>query len=1348
MKTIGCFLFNFLALLINLNGQGIDLNNLRISEEGWLPNRSVNCIFQDSEGLLWVGTGSGLYEYDGYDVKHYATKPNQTNALFTNTVTSLSEDSFGNIVISMESGFSVFNKKTKVFQTLSREIEGFGNLKRGSNNELWVGTSTKNYLYQYKNDSKDGFSPDSLETFFHAAKDFESQTGRIVDLEQINTELLLLGTAKGLFLLDIKKQTLKATSYTFPVSVIRKSKLGEIWVGTQGKGLFEFAIEEDDFKLLNQYHFGNPKEAGYDFITSIAFGRNKEILVTSYHNFYLSSGLGGKKQFEDVKLDTHIFDDNNILTSYIDKLGVIWIGTLRGLVKIRPASIEVERIKLNVKNYIPINNQVNYLFKDNRNKIWVKTRDDGSFVFDPKTELFEKINFPNNVRRFYQAENGVYYFIGETNFYELKSISSMSEFKLLHSAKTTINVALEIEKGEWWLGCEKDGLERYSVNKKGVHDKLLQKVNELSNHTSTTFAMIKDRSQNVWIGSRGDGLTKVNLVTGVVKKYSGIDRKGTISRRILALKEDSKGQIWIGTREGGLYKYLPETDTFKQYTKSDGLPSDVVCAIGESLNMDLVVSTDNGVAKFIPNEPIPFQSYGIEENITFGDFSFGAVAEGEKGEVYFGNTNGIYKIKTLPTQGRQMAAFHWNSFEVLDTDGNKNDGKNLINDILGNKIIHLQANENSFEVIFSLLDFGIPEKNRYAYRLKGYDNDAWRYSLDANQKVQFLNIPSGQYTLEVKSSNSYGQWNDEPASFEIIIDVPFWRSKMAFFMYAVLFLSFLYLAYFLFKRWVKLQKQLQEEKAQVAFQDQQMVHFSDLSHEIKNRLTMILGPLENALTGKKVNQAVLNNLYEQALRLKRITDQIMNIRKSEGGEFLLKVGEGNIFSLMETICHDSEPLAVIRDIELKYSFEQEYPEAWFDEELIEIMMLNLLSNAMKYTPPDGVVTVSGETVVLEKSDLPDTAPMAGTYLKCTVSDTGIGIPEGDIEKLFDRFYRASNLAESGGGKGIGLELVTRLVQKHRGFIDIKSKENEFTDVTFYLPIEKQHFQVNEMKLSIDSVPIIEIQSRSKNELKTNYTNESGTVPVILIVDDEPEILDLLEENLSVNFEVIRAQNGEEAFKKLSLRNFDLIISDLAMPKMDGLSLLRQVKSQATWNHIPFIILTGRNSESQKLLCLQSGVDDFIDKPFSATLIKWRAKNLIENRSLLKAKFAKKINLEPEESEIESAEDQFIQKVIGHIESNLMNPSLGVEFLAEECSMSRATFYRKMESLLGEAPSVFIRTYRLKKAAQLLKSGNFYISEVAYQTGFNNPKYFTKCFQKEFGTTPSEYIKNIAEGTFK
>ena len=373
--------------------------------------------------------------------------------------------------------------------------------------------------------------------------------------------------------------------------------------------------------------------------------------------------------------------------------------------------------------------------------------------------------------------------------------------------------------------------------------------------------------------------------------------------------------------------------------------------------------------------------------------------------------------------------------------------------------------------------------------------------------------------------------------------------------------------------------------------------------------------------------------------------------------------------------------------------------------------------------------------MLDKSDLPDTAPFPGAYLKCNVEDTGLGIPEDEVKHLFERFYRASNTAAIKDGSGIGLELVTRLIQKHKGFIDIKSELDKGTHITFYIPLEKDHFQINEMKLSVNIMPIIEVDPAPKvlDNLKK---------PAVLIVDDDPEILSLLYQTLYEDFNMTKANDGQEALALISKNDYELVISDLSMPKLDGLALLRNLKENPQWNHIPFIILTGRNSEFHKLVCIQSGVDDFMDKPFSPKLIKWRAKSLISNRNLLETKFSKKLNVSPEEGVVISPEEQFLQKVIGLIEEHVTDEKLSVEFLAEECSMSRATFYRKMEQLIGESPSDFIRTYRLKKATQLLKNTNLYISEVAHQTGFKNPKYFTRIFQKEFGVTPTEYLNNI------
>ena len=357
-----------------------------------------------------------------------------------------------------------------------------------------------------------------------------------------------------------------------------------------------------------------------------------------------------------------------------------------------------------------------------------------------------------------------------------------------------------------------------------------------------------------------------------------------------------------------------------------------------------------------------------------------------------------------------------------------------------------------------------------------------------------------------------------------------------------------------------------------------------------------------------------------------------------------------------------------------------------------------------------------------------------------MEDTGIGIPENDIKYLFNRFYRASNVKkrEAKSSSGIGLELVMRLIKKHRGFLDIKSEEGVFTRVEFYLPIEKKHFLLGELKLSGNMVPILEENGTVEHQ------KSSGNQATILIVDDEPEIRELIASVFTDEYNTITASTGDEALENIFTEDISLIISDLNMRGMNGLALLQQVKANPDFRSIPFIMLTGQGSESQKLTCLQNGVDDFINKPFSLNLLKWRAKNLIENRNILKQEFGKKISVEASIENLASQDERFIQQVIVLIEKHLQSNKLSVEFLAEECSMSRATFYRKMESLLGEPPSVFIKNYRLKKAALLLQSGNYYVSEVAYQTGFRNPKYFTKCFQKEFGLTPTEYIKSLTD----
>lgn len=1327
-----------ILFLITCYGYSFAQSKTITSAENWLPSRSVNTVFQDSEGILWVGTGSGLYKYDGDHVSHYSTNPNKKNAIFTNLVTDVIEDAAGNMLIGTESGLSLFEKKTETFTTLSPEIERFNAFAKAPNGEIWIHASNK--LVRFSVEQQKGLYKNALNYIGNPAL-FLKEVGTLVAMLPIGQNKVLLGSNRGLFVFDVPTQTISPTDFTKMVRVLEKGKSpNQFFVGTKGDGLFEIQLKKSAVKVVQNFNFGNNAESGFNEITAISI-RNQQLLVSTHKMCYLANLNEQKLQFHSPENIGNFLEDNNIFATFIDQTSIIWVGTLRGLLKVRNSDLIAEQIKVSVPGQVLQNQQINYLFRENEERTWLKTRDDGSFIFTSKNNAFKRIQLPSDAHRFYKSALGYYIVLGSRNVYRFNDFSYQPETDVVLTNSVNINCGIEVIPGEWWFGCSENGLIGLSTEREAIYGDILSKINDFFVKDSHINVMIKDANENVWVGAKGHGLIKANLKTGKVKRYSGVEIEGEVSRRILHLKEDSSGNIWVCSREGGLYRYNAEKDDFTQYTTAHGLPSNVISAIAEDENQNLIISTDNGIAVYLPEQPLPFKSYDENDGIKYTDFSFNAVSEGNNGEIYFGNSNGIYKVNLVNSPPAQQAIFKFTGVRVLSNNAEEISEKrpaNSLATINANKLI-LDANEDSFEITFSLRDFNRTEKNRYAYRLKGHGEE-WKYLLKGEQFVRFVHIDPGDYELEVKVADSFGRWSSDIHVLPIEVKPPFWWNNTAKTIYVVILLLLLAGAFLLFRRWNHLQKKLRTEVESGIRHDQQMVYFSDLSHEIKNRLTLILGPLEKALVGKKVNPAVLKNLYEQTLRLKRITDQIVSIRKSETGEFLLQVSENNILQHIQRLCHDSEPLTIVRDIQLEQQISQEPIVAWFDEELLEIIVLNLLNNAIKYTSAGGKIKVTANVHYLEISDLPEVAPSPGSYLHCIVEDTGIGIPEKDIKYLFNRFYRASNVKkrEAKSSSGIGLELVMRLIKKHHGFLDIKSEEGVFTRVEFYLPIEKKHFLLGELKLSGNMIPILEeshVQEAPKN------TDRKST---ILVIDDEPEIRELVSSVFAEEYNIITASNGEDALGNILTYDIDLIISDLNMNGMNGLALLQEVKANPDFRSVPFIMLTGQGSESQKLTCLQNGVDDFINKPFSLNLLKWRAKNLIESRNILKQEFGKKISVKASIDDSESQDERFIQQVVVLIEKHLQNNNLSVEFLAEECSMSRATFYRKMESLLGEPPSVFIKSYRLKKAALLLQSGNYYVSEVAYQTGFSNPKYFTKCFQKEFGLTPTEYIKNLTD----
>ncbi|MGV3540843.1 MAG: hybrid sensor histidine kinase/response regulator transcription factor, partial [Rufibacter sp.] len=1010
------------------------------------------------------------------------------------------------------------------------------------------------------------------------------------------------------------------------------------------------------------------------------------------------------------------------------------------------------RLKLANPDYIPINNHVVKLSSDRQGYLWAISNNDGLFRLDPGSNSVSRINVPvkGRVKSIEQGKGGTYLLNIEERLYTytgpVQSAFQKDKLRQLPVASSDIQDMLEVSPGNWWLGTWNNGVLHVSENGQAA-DPFFHQVAKVANSMTHIYCLEKDKHGNIWIGYRGKGLVKANPRTKKIQVYQA-GKNGLQSDRIISIYPDRSGKVWVATRGHGVQVYDEQKDRFTSFTLDHGLPSNSVCAFGEDAKGNLWVSTQNGLAKYLPGQPVPFQQYGVQDGIAHPEFTFNASANGKDKALYFANLDGIYQLGlnaggALPAKAPSLTFV---DFQILTEDETLKEVHQQYKEAVqenGNLI--LPYDHNSFQVAFSSLDLTSPEKVKYAYRLKGYDQD-WKFT-DANgREIQFLDLPAGSYTFEVKSSNSEGLWFDNTISFQLKVNPPFWLNPVAYVVYVLLFLILSGVVFFFLRRWYTLNHQLKEEAEILQLQTQQMVYFSDLSHEIKNRLTLILGPLETALTGKKVNKAILHNLYEQALRLKRINEQIINIRKSEAGEFILSVEEGDAVQYVAEVCERVKPLALVRDISLEYVPAPVDGPTFFDKELLEIILLNLLSNSIKYSEPGANVTIRLKTVRLEGSD--ERSMKAGNYICCEVKDTGIGIPEEELQHVTSRFYRANNVQATKEGVGIGLNLVQRLVKRHHGWLDIQSQQHEFTAVTFYLPAERFHYSLTELRPSLEHAPIIEELPVKKEPLKGGLGQESK--PKIVVADDEPEIRQLIRQTLADEFDVLEAGNGEEAFQFLLTEAVTLVISDLSMPLLDGISLLKRIKQSPDLNDTPVIILTGKSSASEKYLCLKNNADDFIEKPFSPEMLWWRIMGLLKNREILKDKYIRKVAITPhEETKVASPDEKFIHEVVELIEENLSNPNLNVEFLAESMCMSRATLYRKMEELLSESPSDFIKKARLRKAAILLKEGKFYVSQVAYMVGAKKPKQFTKSFMKEFGITPTEFSKQenaVAEET--
>ncbi|MGF7231095.1 ATP-binding protein, partial [Arachidicoccus sp.] len=676
--------------------------------------------------------------------------------------------------------------------------------------------------------------------------------------------------------------------------------------------------------------------------------------------------------------------------------------------------------------------------------------------------------------------------------------------------------------------------------------------------------------------------------------------------------------------------------------------------------------------------------------------------------------------------------------------------------------ITLSYSQAYFTLKFAALNYVNSESNEYAYKMEGLDDDQW-HNVGTERSATYTNLAPGNYTFKVKAANNDGLWNDKITTLQIKILPPIWRTWYAYLFYILVILAILYTIYYYslkenrLKNDLKLQRAINENEKE--FTQQKINFFTNISHEIKTPLTLILAPLDKLIAKiQDVQYPELGLMQRNGKKLIKLLDQLLSFRRFEAGAMMLQAQESDMVAFTQSIVSDFENLAAKRDIQLQFSAAQERILVWFDADKYEKIVSNLLSNALKFTPKGGRVDVSLDIFGNDNAHL---------FAELKVKDNGTGITKDHLNKVFENFYHNDETNMHIEGTGIGLSYTKALVELHHGKIDVDSHKSTegckgYTCFSVQIPLGDAHLRENEKlkektSSTLSAVANYKYQHQTHDDdvvlftdSKNSHEINEGDVdqPILLILEDNIELQSFIATNFQSIYKIHTASNGKEGWAKAIEILPDIIISDIMMPEMSGMEFCQLAKNDARTSHIPLILLTALDTDSYKIEGFQTGADEYITKPFALPILEARIENLLASRKKLQEYFQKDIKLEPNIISISKRDEEFLEKVMAYIEENLMEPELNVEDLSKEVNMSRVTLYRKIKALTNLSALEFIRSIRLKKAGQLLQANEHSVNEVCYMVGFSDVDYFRKCFKNQFETTPKKYAARFIKNADK
>ena len=825
------------------------------------------------------------------------------------------------------------------------------------------------------------------------------------------------------------------------------------------------------------------------------------------------------------------------------------------------------------------------------------------------------------------------------------------------------------------------------------------------------------------------------------------------SNDVIYIYTDSRQNSYVLTFTGGINQIISNnllTDQiqFKTYTKRNGLVSDLVLSMIEDQQKNLWVISENTLAKFDP-ENGTFEHYNekhLQKEIYFSEASPAII----RNQLILGTDAGILKINP--------AAFSKSSYTPpIVFTSLKIQGVQQQLDLDDLEELKLKPDERNVSFQFAALDYINPSSISYAYRLKGLE-EKWN-EVDNSRSASYINLPPGEYELQIRSTNSDGVWMEKARILPITVLPTFWETYWAWILYVVLFVlstaTIVYIILYIYR--LRHQINIEQQLANIKLR-----FFTDISHELRTPLTLIASPVSEILEHETLTTNARKHLtlvHKNTERMLHLVNQILDFRKIENKKMKVLLEKTDVLSLLQKVMDNFRLIAEEKNINYQLETNQEAIETWIDQDKFEKIIFNLLSNAFKYTPANKSITVI--------------ANVESSRLIVSIKDEGIGIDLQKQQTLFQRFETLVKFNILQPSSGIGLSLVKELIELHCGNIEVKSQPGVGSEFTVILPMNQKVYEgrentefilndgnsvpaekKNEIRPMVEITSMADITPSETAKEPNQISNEEDPVS-ILIVEDNVELRNFLSDILSESYRVLTATNGQEGLDQAREYIPDLIISDIMMPAMDGLDMVKNIKENREICHIPIILLSAKSSLDDRISGLEQGIDDYITKPFSATYLKIRIKSLLHQRKELQEIYWKawseKLNntqettleekLTPSQPQIISYDEQFMQQVMQVMEEQMENSELTVDEFAQLLNLGRSVFYQKLKSIIGLSPVDFIREIRIKRAVQLIDSGEYNFSQVAYMTGFNDPKYFGKCFKRQMGMTPSEYKEN-------